>query len=127
VLAELPLIGLLGSSFWELLRGAVVLPTSLALEPVLVLLAVGHGGAFEGQGCRIQPHIGDPLGTAQVGPAQVGIGQVGPLEVGTGKVGIGKVGPVKVGMAQVGMAQVGISQGGIPQTGTSLKVFKETS
>jgi hypothetical protein len=43
--------GVLGSS--ELLRRAAVLSifsAALALEPVLVLLAVGHGGAFEGGG-----------------------------------------------------------------------------
>ncbi len=38
----------------ELLRRGTVLPVVLAalviFEPVLVLLAVGHGGAFEGGG-----------------------------------------------------------------------------
>jgi hypothetical protein len=37
----------------RLVRGLFVLPallTVLALEPVLVLLAVGHGGPFEGGG-----------------------------------------------------------------------------
>jgi hypothetical protein len=38
---ELRLIGFLGNSF---------LPLALALEPILVVLAVGHGGAFEGGG-----------------------------------------------------------------------------
>jgi hypothetical protein len=35
------------------LRGAAILPilaAPLALEPVLVLLPVGHGGVYEGQG-----------------------------------------------------------------------------
>jgi hypothetical protein len=48
---ELPLIGLLRSSSQHQLRSAVVfpiLPAALTLEPLFVLLAIGHGGAFEG-------------------------------------------------------------------------------
>jgi hypothetical protein len=47
---ELRLIGFPRSSLWEV-RKSDVLPTLLAgllvLEPVLVLLAIGHGGSFE--------------------------------------------------------------------------------
>ena len=50
--SEVRLFGILGSSSWEVLPGVVprLFPTALALELVLVLLAVGHGGAFEGVG-----------------------------------------------------------------------------
>jgi hypothetical protein len=49
---ELLLFGFLRSSSLQLLRRVAVLPilsaALLVLEPLFVLLAVGHGGAFEG-------------------------------------------------------------------------------
>src|SRR5829696_5832864 len=77
--------------------GRTVLPVllaALALEPVLVLLAVGHGSAFEGLSCG-NLLIGQSYGLIQVGIAQVGPGQGGPAQVG----------PAQVGPAQVGTVQ----------------------
>ena len=49
--SELRLNGVLGSSFWQPLRGATVPLIFLAsLEPLFVLLPVGHGSPLEGGG-----------------------------------------------------------------------------
>src|SRR5215217_3034716 len=77
----------------------LILPAALALEPVLVLLAVGHGGAFEGADLLLQLLISDTRGLAQVGIAQVGPPQVGLAQVGMGlhevtaRVFIDRIGP----------------------------------
>src|SRR5215217_3827262 len=107
---ELPLIGFLRSS---------LLLLALTLEPVLVLLAVGHGGLCEGLSLCIELLIGDAFGTTQVGCEQVGIAQIGLAQVGTAQVGIAQVGIAQVGCEQVGIAQVGTAQVGIAQVGTA--------
>src|SRR5215203_6961608 len=52
-------------------------------EPVLVLLAVGHGGSFEGGSFLLQLLVGDAeVSTAEVSTAEVGVAQVGVAQVG---------------------------------------------
>ncbi len=68
--------GRIGRADYNQLRRAAVLPILPAalfvFEPVLVLLAVGHGGAFEGpRFCQLV--VGDSLSIAQAGTGQVGI------------------------------------------------------
>src|SRR5215218_9926345 len=62
------------------LRAVVLLPATL--EPVLIRLAVGHGGFFEGVGLLFSPRVGVALGTTQVGTAQSGILQGGITAAG---------------------------------------------
>src|SRR5215218_2622444 len=96
----------------------VVLFILLALlsvfEPVLVLLAVGHGCTFEGIGCS-NLLISPSVGLAQVGPPQVGTAQVGPVQVGIAQAGLPQVGLPQVGTGQVGLPQVGTVQVGTAQ------------
>jgi hypothetical protein len=76
-------------------RRSAVLPTIVAeaLEPVLVLLAVGHGGPFEGRGLFLYLCTSLSLEGVQVGPAEVGLAQVGPAQVSLEQVGPAPVGP----------------------------------
>ena len=78
---------------------------ALALEPLFVLLAVGHGGAFEGRGLLRLLLVGDACSTTQVGITQVGIVQVGTAQVGKAQVGTGKVSIAQVGITQVGTTE----------------------
>jgi hypothetical protein len=56
----------------------LILPLGLlVLEPVLVLLAVGHGGAFEGLGLLLQVFIVEDCSAVQVGVVPIGTAQVG--------------------------------------------------
>ena len=75
-------------------QGAVVLvvPAALALESVLVFLAVGHGGTFEGLGFLLQLLVGYAVSLCQIGISQVGVSQIGTVQVGTNQVGIPDVG-----------------------------------
>jgi hypothetical protein len=57
-------------------------PQATTLNPIFVLLAVGHGGPFEGASC------GQLLHSPSCGLAQVSISEVGIGEVCIGKVGI---------------------------------------
>ena len=95
-----------------------ILPAPLSVfEPVLVLLAVGHGGSPKVPGLSIQLLVGDrsctskvgfvQVGTSKVDPIAGGISQVCSVEVGFAKVDIGQVGIAQVGFAQVGKVQVG--------------------
>src|SRR5215218_768805 len=85
----------------------ILLALLSVFEPVLVLLAVGHGGPFEGLSLLIQLLLSKAFGITQVGIDQEGTTQVGVAQVSTAKDGI----------AQVGIAQDGIAQDGIAQDG----------
>ena len=50
-------------------------------EPVLVLLAVGHGGIFEGLGLCVQLLISDAFGLSQMGRLRDGLAQAGQAQV----------------------------------------------
>src|SRR5215211_1768199 len=91
----------------------ILLALLSVFEPVLVLLAVGHGGSFEGDSCT-QLLVGNSLGLSQVGPAQVGTAQ-GRVD----QVGLSQVGPAQEGPAQVGPSQVGTAQDGPEKVGPS--------
>src|SRR5215217_9033060 len=91
-----------------LLRSHAI-PLPATLEPVLVLLSVGHGGAFDGLSCR-QLLLSPSLSPSQVGPSQGGPSQSGPSQSGPTQVGPTQVGPAQVGPAQGGIAQVGPAQ-----------------
>src|SRR5215204_5855673 len=82
----------------------VLLAALSVVEPVLVLLAVGHGGPFERAGFLLYLLVGEAFSTTQVGTAQVG-----PEQVGTSQEGL-LIGAGQVDIAQVGIAQVGIAQ-----------------
>src|SRR3712207_8358206 len=58
-------------------------------------LTVGHGGAFEGGGCRQLPLPPSPSSI------QVGLDQVGPLQVGPLQVGPSQIGPSQIGPSQI--------------------------
>src|SRR5829696_6611518 len=94
----------------------ILLALLSVFEPVLVLLAVGHGGSFEGDSCT-QLLVGNSLGLSQVGPAQVGLSQVGLAQVGPAQVGLFQEDPAQVGPAQVGTAQGRVDQVGLSQVG----------
>jgi hypothetical protein len=114
----------------------ILLALLSVFEPVLVLLAVGHGGSFEGDSCT-QLLVGNSLGLSKVGPAQVGLSQedpaqVGPAQVGTAQgrvdqVGLSQVGPAQEGPSQVGPSQVGTAQDGPEQVGPSQVGLFETN
>src|SRR5829696_3721125 len=95
-------------------------------EPVLVLLAVGHGSAFERISCS-QLFFSPSHGCVQVSPAQVGSNhacpsQVSPAQVGLAQVDRSQTGPLQVslsetGLPQVGTAQIDLSQARLSETG----------
>src|SRR5829696_66139 len=84
----------------------ILLALLSVFEPVLVLLAVGHGGSFEGDSCT-QLLVSNSLGLSQVSTAQVGLSQVDLAQVGPAQVGLYQEDP-----AQVGPSQVGTTHGG---------------
>jgi hypothetical protein len=51
----------------------LILPAALALEPVLVLLAVGHGGAIEAIDLLLYLFVGKPISVIQVSVLQVSL------------------------------------------------------
>jgi hypothetical protein len=69
---------------------------ALTLEPLFVLLAVGHGGAFKGPSLLLQVLLGYPLGVAEIGREQVGSAQVNSTQVS---------------LTQVSLTQVSLTQG----------------
>jgi hypothetical protein len=60
----------------------LILPLGLlVLEPVPVLLAVGHGGTFEVRFAQLP--IGPILGIEQISIAQIGLAHFGAAKVGS--------------------------------------------
>jgi hypothetical protein len=84
-----------------------ILLAVLALEPVFVLLAVGHGGAFE-RISREQLLLSPSFSLTQVGPAQVGPEKVSPQD-NLAEVILTQAMRAQVSIAQVGPAQVAMA------------------